>query len=93
MHHHPLLLQEGLTKIVVDRSLSEVYNGTWTLDGAGTSFIHIKDMNNHAPALLRDVACRGCCSRQAGSAAPRRVEPALSWPVHLNMRHETRPEE
>ena len=32
----PLLpLQEGQTKILIDRSLADVYNATWTLDGSG----------------------------------------------------------
>lgn len=29
------LLQEGETKILIDRSLADVYNATWTLDGSG----------------------------------------------------------
>lgn len=31
----PRVPQEGQTRILIDRSLSDVYNGTWTLDGTG----------------------------------------------------------
>lgn len=31
----PALRQEGETRIVIDRSLADVYNATWTLDGSG----------------------------------------------------------
>lgn len=33
---HASLAQEGQTKILIDRSLADVYNATWTLDGSGT---------------------------------------------------------
>ena len=33
---HASFTQEGETKILIDRSLADVYNATWTLDGSGT---------------------------------------------------------